>query len=135
MTKRQNIVFDSWPLIAYLQGEGPAKRVIEILVAAHDRGDSLAMSTINAGEVWYIVAQRRGPEEADRAINLLRSLGIKLIDVDWATTKTAAAFKAKGGISYADCFAAALAKHNEVALITGDREFKQLEKEIEIIWL
>ena len=135
MKMGHNIVFDSWPLIAYLQGEEPTKRVIEILAAAHEQGDSLAMSIVNAGEVWYIVAQRTNPDEADRAIDLLRSLGIKLIDVDWATTKIAAAYKAKGGISYADCFAAALAKQQKADLVTGDREFERLKNEISITWL
>ena len=135
MTTAKSIVFDSWPLIAYLQGEAPTKRVIEILAEAHERGDSLMMSTVNAGEVWYIVAQRNSHDEADNAIELLRNLGIKLIDVDWATTKIAAGYKMRGGISYADCFAAALAKQNKATLVTGDHEFKQLEKEIEIVWL
>ncbi|MBP9665121.1 MAG: PIN domain-containing protein [Pyrinomonadaceae bacterium] len=47
----------------------------------------------------------------------------------------AAGYKAGGGISYADCFAAALAKQTNATLITGDREFKKLESEITIEWL
>jgi hypothetical protein len=35
----------------------------------------------------------------------------------------------------ADCFAAALAKIRKVELVTGDPEFKELEKEIKIVWL
>jgi predicted nucleic acid-binding protein len=135
MKMRRNIVLDSWPVIAYLQGEGPAKHVIDIIADAHDRGESLAMSTVNAGEVWYIVAKRSGPNEADRAIDLLRSLGIRIIDVEWVTTRIAAGYKMKGGISYADCFAAALAKQHNATLITGDLEFKQLEHQIAIQWL
>jgi predicted nucleic acid-binding protein len=38
-------------------------------------------------------------------------------------------------MSYADCFAAALAKHKKAHLVTGDTEFKQVESEIQIIWL
>lgn len=38
-------------------------------------------------------------------------------------------------MSYADCFAAALAKHEKAELITGDNEFKQVENEMKIIWL
>jgi len=135
MTASANLVFDSWPVIAYLQGESPAKRVIEIIADAHDRGRSLAMSAVNAGEVWYITSLRRGADDADRAIDLVRSLGIRIVDVDWPTSRIAAACKAKGGISYADCFAAALAKQTNSTLVTGDREFKKLEKEIAIEWL
>ena len=38
-------------------------------------------------------------------------------------------------MSYADCFAAALAKEKKTELLTGDKEFKQAEGEIKIHWL
>jgi predicted nucleic acid-binding protein len=38
-------------------------------------------------------------------------------------------------MSYADCFAAALAKINKAELITGDREFKEVEGEVKVVWL
>ena len=135
MTTRQSIVLDSWPMMAYLQGEQSVDRIIEIIADAHDRGDSLLMSVVNAGEVWYSIARRSDTATADRAVGMIRSLGIEFIDVDWPTTQIAAEYKSKGGISYADCFAAAVAKQNNATLITGDREFEQLENEISIFWL
>lgn len=135
MTTRRSIVLDSWPVMAYLQGEPPVDRIIEIIADAHDRGDSLLISVVNAGEVWYSIAKRGGTDAADSAIGMMRSLGIEFINVDWATTQIASSYKALGGISYADCFAAALAKQTKATLITGDQEFKQLEKEITINWL
>lgn len=93
--ERRNIVLDSWPVMAYLQGETAAKRVIEIIADAHDNGDELLMSVVNAGEVWYTVAKRTDSDRADEAISLLRALGIKFIEVDWATTRIAASYKAK----------------------------------------
>jgi predicted nucleic acid-binding protein len=48
---------------------------------------------------------------------------------------TAADFKARFKISLADAFAAALAKEKKAELVTGDPEFKPLEKEIKINWL
>jgi predicted nucleic acid-binding protein len=38
-------------------------------------------------------------------------------------------------MAYADCFAAALARIRNCELLTGDPEFKALEKEIKIAWL
>jgi predicted nucleic acid-binding protein len=38
-------------------------------------------------------------------------------------------------MSYADCFAAALAKSRKAELVTGDKEFKQVESEITVRWL
>ena len=121
--------------MAYLKGEPSVTRIIDIIADAHDRGDSLLMSVVNVGEVWYTIASRANSESADSAIKIIRSLGIEFIEVDWPTTQIAARYKALGGISYADCFAAALAKNHKATLLTGDREFQQLENEIEIVWL
>jgi hypothetical protein len=38
-------------------------------------------------------------------------------------------------MSWADCFAAALSRQNNAELITGDPEFKAVEKDIRIHWL
>jgi predicted nucleic acid-binding protein len=38
-------------------------------------------------------------------------------------------------MSYADCFAAALTKQKNGVLLTGDPEFKQVEREVSINWL
>lgn len=66
---------------------------------------------------------------------MIQDIGIKFVDPDWSLTKIAAGYKVKGNISYADCFAAALAKQKNAALLTGDPEFKPLEKEVDIVWL
>jgi predicted nucleic acid-binding protein len=87
------------------------------------------------GEVWYSIARTNSPETADQYIHEIKGLGIEIIDVDWALTRQAAAFKANGNISYGDCFAAALAKNRKADLVTGDKEFKPLEGEIKIAWL
>lgn len=49
--------------------------------------------------------------------------------------KQAAIYKATKKMSYADCFAAALAKIRKIELVTGDPEFKELQNEIKIFWL
>jgi len=38
-------------------------------------------------------------------------------------------------MSYADCFAAAAALMNKATLITGDKEFGEVEGEINIEWI
>ena len=47
----------------------------------------------------------------------------------------ATVFKARHRLSLADALAAALAKEKKAELVTGDPEFKALEKEIKIAWL
>jgi len=54
---------------------------------------------------------------------------------DLTLARQAAIFKATKKMAYADCFAAALAKLRNVELVTGDPEFKEVEKEIKIGWL
>jgi len=49
--------------------------------------------------------------------------------------RQAALFKSGKRISYADCFAAALAKLRRAELVTGDPDFKQVEGEVKILWI
>ena len=93
------------------------------------------MSVVNLGEVWYSIARTNSSEIADQYIGEINGMAIEIVDVDWQLTRLAADFKSKGKISYADCFAAALAKNRKAELITGDKEFKALESEIEISWV
>ena len=102
---------------------------------AHDEDVPLFMTVVNAGEVWYILAREVSIAEADSSIRQLRQLRIKFIDADWDLAHEAAGFKSKHKMSFADCFAAALAKQRKAHLVTGDKEFTQVEGEISITWL
>jgi predicted nucleic acid-binding protein len=86
-------------------------------------------------DIWYRYARLRSDEKADQAVARLRGLGVEVIAIDWPLTRQAAAYKKSGGLSFADCYAAAVAKAWNAALVTGDPEFKRLEKEVEIRWL
>lgn len=135
MKRSKVVVLDSWAIMAYLEDEPSAGKIGEILADSLSDESRLLMSVINAGEIWYTVARRRSEKEADDTIRWLKEMGVRLIDADWALTKIAAEFKAKGNISYADCYAAAVAKQNDGDLFTGDREFAQFERSINIKWL
>ena len=58
-----------------------------------------------------------------------------IVDVDLELAARASWFRLRGGISYADCFAAALAHRDGVPLITGDPEFRSVEEAVRIAWL
>lgn len=133
--KPKTIVLDSWAIMSYLQGEPSAEKVADIIADAHEDNVPLLMSVVNAGEVWYILARRTSESDADRTIRELKQLGIQWIDADWDIAHEAGKFKAKHKMSFADCFAAALAKQRKAHLVTGDQEFKQLEAEVMINWL
>lgn len=133
--KPKAIVLDSWAVIAYLEGESSAKRVADHIADAHEQNIPLLISVVNAGEVWYIIAREASVSDADRSITELRHLGIEFIDADWTLAHEAGGFKSKYKMSFADCFAAALAKHRKALLLTGDPEFKQVGAQITIDWL
>ena len=136
MPKRPKaLVLDSWAVIAYLEDEAAAERVADMIADANEDGIPLLMSVVNAGEVWYIIAREASTSEADSSIKQLRDLGVQFIDADWEMARAAGYFKSKNRMSFADCFAAALAKQRKAQLATGDPEFKQVETEISIEWL
>lgn len=128
-------VLDSYALMAFFEDEPGADFVRGLIQKAVESDTNLLMSVINLGEVWYSIARTNSSEVADQYIHEIKGMGIEIVDVDWALTHQAAAFKANGNISYGDCFAAALAKTKKAELITGDKEFKVLEGEIKISWL
>ena len=135
LRKPKAIVLDSWAVIAYLEGEPAAEKVADHIADAHENEIPLFMSVVNAGEVWYIIARETTAGDADRCITELRHLGIELVDADWPLAHEAGGFKAKHKMSFADCFAASLAKQKKALLLTGDPEFRQIEQELTIDWL
>lgn len=128
-------VLDAYALIAFLENEPGADAVRSLILKAEAGSLKLAMSVVNLGEVWYAIARTTSADTADRYIQEIQGMAIEIVDVDWALARQAAAFKASERVSFADCFAAALTKQREGALVTGDPEFKALVREIEIAWL
>jgi predicted nucleic acid-binding protein len=128
-------VLDSYSLIAYFEGEAGTDKMIEIFRLARDSGRLLLLSVVNWGEIFYITLREAGRERAEHVTHLISSLPIQIISADLDLTKQAAEFKATRKMSYADCFAAALAKLRKAELVTGDKEFKQIENEVKIQWL
>lgn len=128
-------VLDSYSLIAYLEDEGPVDKMIEIFQIARDTGKDLFLSVVNWGEVYYLTLREAGRERAEEVAHLISTLPIQIIPADLDLTKQAAEFKSSKRMSYADCFAAALAKIHRSELVTGDKEFRQVENEIKIFWI
>ena len=128
-------VLDAFAILAFLYDEPGAEIVHQLISDAGEGKVNLVMCTVNLGEVWYWTSRRASPQTADDSLQELQEMGIKIVDADWVLTRQAAIYKTKGNISYADTFAAALAKLHGCPVVTGDKEFKQLEGEIEIEWL
>lgn len=127
-------VFDSWAILAYAQDE-PAADQVENLLVDSARLNNGWISSMNLGEVWYTLARRRSRDLADQQLATLAEIGLTRVDIDWPMVMQAASYKSRHKISYADAFAAALAKQRNAELVTGDPEFRTLASEISIHWL
>lgn len=128
-------VLDSFALLAFFRGEPTAVTVRELLRKAATADRPLHMTEVNYAEVKYMLLKKDGAEAWEQAADVLKSLPVEFHPVDRRMSDVAADFKARFRISLADAFAAALAKDRKAEFVTGDPEFKPLEKEIKIAWL
>ena len=131
-------VLDSWALIAFFEDEPPAGQIESLLVRAEAGVHKLLLSVVNWGEIYYNTMREISPEAAERKAKEIAGLPIEIIGVEsgnLSLVRQAAVYKATRKLSYADAFAAALAKIRHAELVTGDRKFKQVENEIRIEWL
>jgi predicted nucleic acid-binding protein len=120
-------VLDAWAILAWLEGQA-AKPVVDALLESASRGDIEAyMNMINAGEVYYQLARRRGMDQAEEFLeDLDSSLPIKTIVPSRALIIKAAQTKSKYPVSYADAFAVETAVGLSAALVTGDPELRAI---------
>jgi len=128
-------VLDSYALMSFLQDEPSADVVENLLIDATEGKIHLAICVVNLGEVWYSTRRAISLEAADRYVTQVQAMALELVDANWELSRQAAVYKSMGGMSYVDCFAAALAKLRNAELVTGNREFKKVEKDIKISWL
>ena len=133
--KAKAFVMDTWAIIAYLEDEPSAQQIADLIASAHEEEIPVYMTVVNVGEVWYNIAREISEEDANNSVKELRDLRIQFANADWELTQEAARFKSQHKMSYADCYAAALAKEKKADLVTGDKEFKALENEIKIEWV
>lgn len=128
-------VLDSWALMALFNEEAGADEVETLLAKAENGTHRLFMCVVNWGEIYYSVCRGVSQEAAEQTAREIAAMPIEIVAADLQLTRQAAIYKAGGRLAYADCFAAALAKTRNADLVTGDREFRRLEKEIRIAWL
>lgn len=133
-----NYVLDSYALIGFLENEKFASRVERLLKQAQKGKALVYLHALHLGEVYYITLREQSQNIADLAYARIRSFPLRYIDIiDDELLRKSAWLKANYPISYADAFAAALAIIHNSSLLTGDPEFKKLEKKesISIEWL
>ncbi|MBA3881297.1 MAG: type II toxin-antitoxin system VapC family toxin [Chthoniobacterales bacterium] len=131
-------VIDSWALMALFNEEPAADAVEKLLHAATAGRHDLLMTVVNWGEIYYTALRRGGDASAKAIAADIAQMPITLVPIESSNldfVRQAAVFKATKKLSYADCFAAALAKLRKAELVTGDKEFSAVERDIKINWL
>jgi predicted nucleic acid-binding protein len=131
-------VLDSSALLAFLYGEPGCNLIGDLLTAAGDR-TAVRLHRIHLGEVYYLFYRKGGEPLAEEMLVDVRQLPIILEDrVSPALMREAGRLKASYRLSYADAFAAGLARLRHGTLVSADRrEFEPLEtaREISVSWV
>ena len=128
-------VLDSFALIAYFRGEPAAELVKELLQKAGKADKPVHMTEINYAETKYMILRKDGADAWNEVVKIFIALPIEFHPITRELADVAADFKSRFSFSLADACAAALAKDKKAELVTGDPEFKALEKEIKINWV
>lgn len=128
-------VLDSFALIAYFRDEPGAETVEDLLITASKKDNPLHMTDVNYAEVKYMIVKKDGAQAWEEAAKILEGLPIEFHSTTRALADSAADIKARFKLSLADAFAAALAREEKAEFVTGDPEFKFLEKEVKMSWL
>lgn len=138
MAGLNSFVLDSFALIGFLENENFASRIEMLLNQARQGKIFVYLHAIHLGEVYYITLREQGQDIADLAFARIKAFPVRYVDIiDDELLRKTAWLKANYSISYADAFAAAMAIIDKSSLLTGDPEFKKLEKKesISIEWL
>ena len=132
--KPRKYVLDSFALIAYLDAE-PSGLLVRQLIEQASSEQPLFLSVINLGEVVYDTERDNGRDAAEEALASIRRLPISIIGAEENRVLAAAHIKANYRVSYADAFAIALAQELNATIVTGDPEFRNAERIVDILWL
>ncbi|MEW6039341.1 MAG: type II toxin-antitoxin system VapC family toxin [Pseudomonadota bacterium] len=125
MTKGVKPIFvlDACALLRLAQAEPGMAKVAEYLYSARHGECEVLMHQINLGEVVYRIGKTHGWALAERKRHEITLLPIAIVPFDDVLFWQAVQLKANYSMSYADCFAAALAMVREATLLTADPEF------------
>ncbi len=131
----KSILFDCHAILKFSQDEKGADLVEQFLHKSQEGRLKAYMSEINLGEVYYQTIRKIGLESAREYLERLAQLPFETVSPSTEIIMRASEIKAQYAISYADCFAVATALKYSATIITGDPEFKKVEKLVKIEWI
>lgn len=131
----KSYVLDSYAVLAYLQNEAGADDVEKLLVEAAAGKAILFMSAVNFGEAACVIQRKAGQAKKYLFFSIMNVLPIEVTAVDGELALGAAEIKAAHAISFAGCFALALARRVRGTVVTGDPDFEKVGDLVPIHWL
>lgn len=128
-------VLDSGAILEWIAGrQSAADAVAALLSEAEGDRARLLMSAINAGEVYYCLRKDHSLDLAESWRESSPTMPITFEVPTGPEIWSAAAIKAGFPIAYADAFAAALSHKYACPLMTGDPEFRMVDR-LELDWI
>ena len=128
-------VLDASALLALFFDEPGAEKVEVLFQQAAEADKPMLMESVNWAEGVYKMQRKHGPKGLAGAQHFQRTMPLEVTPLDLELAEAAAQLKTAHGLGLADACAAALAQSKKAELVTGDVEFKALEKELKINWL
>ena len=122
------VILDTSALLLFFTNEQGAQTV-----ATHRH--RLAIPFITLTEFMYLIWRRYGEEEALARYALVTEWNRPILWPDEKILLTAARFKTQYTLGLADSYIAAFAKIHGCPLLTKDRDYQRLQKEVSLISL
>lgn len=114
-----NYFFDTYAIIELIKGNPNYESV---------KNHTIITSVMNLTEVYYALLLENEKEIVD---SIIQKLNLQLLDISPKISIKSALFRykhKKSSLSYIDCIGYILALSNNLLFLTGDKEFKDLDK-------
>lgn len=134
--KEDKYILDSFAVLTYFKEEPGWQKVKALLWQAYnDKKRQIFINCVNLGEIYYIIYREHGAVTADQSIAMIKTWPVNFVAAEESLAIIAGRTKAENKISYADAFVVATALDRQAKILTGDREFKEVEDIVAIDWL
>jgi ribonuclease VapC len=135
LREKAPLLFDSHALLKLFQKEAGHEKVARILAQAMRSDTPKYINAINLGEIVYSTKRAFGDQKKIEVLAHVERLGFRILPVPNDLIFRAAEHKASFSMSFADCFALASAIEHGAVLVTGDPEFRAVERLVTIAWV
>jgi predicted nucleic acid-binding protein len=127
-THATRYLLDTSALVAYLANESGSQIVARCRNAA-------AIPFIALTELYYLIWSRKGRVEADFHYGIVKSWKLPILLPNERVLLSAGRLKAQYQMGIADSFVAALAIEGGLLLVTKDKDFQRVGKEVGLQWI